>query len=49
MSQYHSAYKSSMFEELSRGLSGEEYDKAVAHLDFLRFENGWKQDLPETR
>ncbi len=47
MAQYHTAYKSGAFEELSRGLTEEEYNEALEHLDNLNIENGWKQSLQE--
>ncbi|MDR1941904.1 MAG: radical SAM protein [Endomicrobium sp.] len=45
MSQYHKAYKSETFAELSKGLSYEEYDEAVSYLESLGFTNGWIQEL----
>ena len=45
MAQYHTAHKSNMFPELSRGLTPEEYDEAVSCLESLGIHNGWTQEL----
>jgi putative pyruvate formate lyase activating enzyme len=45
MAQYHPAYKSSSYEELSRSLSENEYEEAFNCLERLHLENGWRQDL----
>jgi putative pyruvate formate lyase activating enzyme len=43
MAQYHSAYKSKDFPELQRGVTAEEYGKAVEYLELLGLTNGWTQ------
>ncbi|MDR1418738.1 MAG: radical SAM protein [Endomicrobium sp.] len=45
MSQYHSAYKSTEFKELSRSLSLQEYNEAIDYLETLNLKNGWIQNL----
>jgi putative pyruvate formate lyase activating enzyme len=45
MSQYHSAYKSSKFKELSHSLSLQEYNEAIDYLETLNLKNGWIQNL----
>ncbi len=47
MMQYHTAHKSSNFEELSRSLTKEEYEEAVSYLELLNLENGWVQSLQQ--
>ncbi|OEG70586.1 radical SAM protein [Candidatus Endomicrobiellum trichonymphae] len=47
MAQYHTAHKSSNFEELSRSLTKEEYEEAVSYLELLNLENGWVQSLQQ--
>jgi putative pyruvate formate lyase activating enzyme len=44
MSQYHNAYKSPDFEELSRGLSKSLYRSSLEYMDKLGFQNGWRQE-----
>ncbi|MCX8044667.1 MAG: radical SAM protein [Desulfobacterota bacterium] len=44
MAQYRPCYAAERFPELSRRLSPEEYDRAVAVLESLNFEYGWTQD-----
>jgi putative pyruvate formate lyase activating enzyme len=44
MSQYHTAYKSNDFKELSDSLNEKEYKQAVDYLDFLGLKNGWIQN-----
>jgi putative pyruvate formate lyase activating enzyme len=44
MSQYFPAHKAHEIEELSRGVTKEEYRDAVRALMKLRLENGWVQD-----
>jgi uncharacterized Fe-S radical SAM superfamily protein PflX len=41
MMQYHTAYKSSNFEELSHSLTREEYEESASYLELLNLENGW--------
>ncbi|MDR2395292.1 MAG: radical SAM protein [Endomicrobium sp.] len=45
MSQYHPAYKSNEFKELSHSLSLQEYNEAVDYLEILKLRNGWIQNL----
>jgi putative pyruvate formate lyase activating enzyme len=45
MAQYHTAYKSNNFKELSRSLTKEEYEEAVSCLELLNLGNGWVQSL----
>jgi putative pyruvate formate lyase activating enzyme len=45
MSQYHTAYKSNEFKELSHSLSLQEYNEAVDYLETLNLKNGWIQNL----
>jgi putative pyruvate formate lyase activating enzyme len=45
MAQYHGAYKFADFPELQRGLTGEEYSKALSYLEEFGLENGWQQEM----
>lgn len=45
MAQYHPAYKSEKYAELSRNLTQEEYNKALEYLGSMGLENGWQQEL----
>ncbi|MDR3047790.1 MAG: radical SAM protein [Bacteroidales bacterium] len=45
MSQYHTAYKSNDFKELSHSLTESEYEEAINYLKLANLENGWVQDL----
>ncbi|MDR1195170.1 MAG: radical SAM protein [Endomicrobium sp.] len=45
MAQYHPAYKSSDFEELSGSLKTDEYKEAFDYLRELNLENGWQQEI----
>jgi putative pyruvate formate lyase activating enzyme len=45
MSQYHSAYRSNDFKELSHSLTLQEYQEAVNYLKVLKLKNGWIQDM----
>ena len=45
MAQYHTAYKSESFKELSRGLTEAEYEQALGFLEAFNLENGWTQEL----
>lgn len=45
MAQYHPAYRFNGFPELARGITREEYEEALEHLERLNLENGWQQEL----
>jgi len=45
MSQYHPAYNSYNFSELSEKLTEEEYNKGLEYLKELGFDNGWIQEF----
>ncbi|MCL2484513.1 MAG: radical SAM protein [Endomicrobia bacterium] len=45
MAQYHTAYKSDNFPELSKSLTQDEYDQALYYLEEFGLENGWQQEL----
>ncbi|MDR2426970.1 MAG: radical SAM protein [Endomicrobium sp.] len=44
MSQYHPAYKSYDYKELSRIITADEYEEALVCIEKLNFENGWQQE-----
>ncbi|MCA6071144.1 MAG: radical SAM protein [Endomicrobium sp.] len=45
MAQYHPAYKSDKFQELSRSLIEGDYEEALNYLKLLNMERGWAQNL----
>ncbi|GHT36997.1 radical SAM protein [Endomicrobiia bacterium] len=45
MAQYHPAYKSNNFKELSHYLTKEKYEEVVNYLKLLNLNNGWVQNL----
>lgn len=45
MAQYHTANKSSQYEELNRKVTQEEYDKVLEDFDAAGLYNGWLQEL----
>lgn len=45
MSQYHNAYNSDKFSELSKGLAKEEYSKALDYFNEYGLKSGWKQSF----
>ena len=45
MSQYHPAHKSNLYPELTRRLTGREYDEVLNLVCDLGLENGWQQEL----
>lgn len=45
MAQYHTANKSSQYEELNRKITQEEYDKVLQDFDNAGLYNGWLQEL----
>ncbi len=50
MSQYQPMYRASLFPEISRTITTEEYDEAMRAFEYSGIENGWAQepDAPET-
>lgn len=49
MSQYFPAHRAAALHGIDRGLTGAEYDAAVAALENAGLENGWVQELDEER
>ncbi|GHT51401.1 radical SAM protein [Endomicrobiia bacterium] len=45
MAQYHPAYKSNNFKELSHSLAKEKYEEVVNYLKLLNLKNGWVQNV----
>ncbi|GHT69813.1 hypothetical protein AGMMS49950_03340 [Endomicrobiia bacterium] len=45
MAQYHPAYKSNNFKELSHSLANEKYEEVVNYLELLNLKNGWVQNV----
>ncbi len=45
MAQYHTANKSSQYEELNRKITQEEYDEVLEDFDAAGLYNGWLQEL----
>jgi putative pyruvate formate lyase activating enzyme len=45
MAQYHPAYKSNNFKELSHSLTKKEYEEVVGYLGTVNLNNGWTQNL----
>ncbi len=48
MSQYYPTFKAYTFKELSRGVTGEEYENIVDAARLLGLNNGWVQDSPQS-
>jgi len=49
MSQYFPAHRAAAMNGIDRGLTHNEYDAAVAALEYAGLENGWVQELDEER